>query len=302
MELEYFSAVAADDLNTVQKILKSCSFKPDIIMSRDINQAINYDEFQIFEYGNIYKNYFRIGGNTAIHVACRFGSLNVLEYLWDLNIDLGNHKHLLEIALQNRRLVIICFLLNKGGFSLKGSYMLRKSVEYGFVDIAKFFIDECNIDINKSSKYDEPILCLASSPNNIDMFILLLESGANVNNFNNEEYTETPLNSCIYYENIEGIKQLIRFGLDVNAKCGNHVNGIFAAVYIRKMIILELLLANCCPNLEMVDENGNTILHNMVRIEGDYEKHVVRLLLKYGAKLETVLEILESNQRCKNLL
>lgn len=55
----------------------------------------------------------------------------------------------------------------------------------------------------------------------------------------------------------------------------------------KKIEIIELLLANCCPNLEMVDENGNTVLHNMVSVEGNYEKEVVRLLLKYDAKLDT---------------
>lgn len=317
MELEYFSAVAADDLDTIKKILESCPFKPDIVMSNDINIAINYNKFDIDEFDNCFKDYFEISCETAIHVACRFGSLNVLEYLWDLEIDLGNHEHLLDIALQNGHLNIISFLIDKVEPNLeKEKSIFRKCVEYGFMDIAKFLIDRCNIDINAINGFEAPILCLASRPNNIDMFNLLLDSGANVNYSDNEEYTdndeytdneeytETPLDECIRNENIEGIKQMIRCGLDVNAKCGYFKNGIFAAVftavYKKNIEILELLLANCCPNLEMVDGNGNTVLHNMINgngnavlrimvgVEGDYEKKVVKLLLKYGANLNNI--------------
>lgn len=197
----------------------------------------------------------------------------------------------MDIALRNDYLNIISFLINKIEIDLeKEKKMFSKSVEEGFVDIVKFFINRNRVNINEKDEFGDPILCLCSRLENIDMFNLLLDSGANVNdsNDNDEEDISTPLDYCIDSNNINGIKQMIRCNVNVNAKCSKYPNAIFAAAQRYRVDILKLLLTNCYYDLEMVDENGNTVLHKTIlRNVNLLYKKIIKLLIKAGARLDT---------------
>lgn len=322
-DLEYFSAIAADDLDTVKQILNEGLFKTTTIMSENISDIIEYSHYYHRQsYDDIVIKYHK--RVSAIHVACRFGSISVLKYFLSSGIKIYNEncsfkKQLIFIATCAGYLDIILLIINFYPFKENEEYQLLKiATRLGYTDIIKFFIEIRKVNIDIESNEDEEYISLlyhVSEPDKIDIFNLLLDAGADVNKmiFTSSLSTDiviSPLCGCITKNNIYAIKQMIRCGLDVNLPCWHLDNGIFYCIYNCRVKILELLLGNCNLRFDLNEKkNKKKILTLISQIWIGFEemehkinesleqkvlikmnrhnkiKKLVHVLLKYGFEL-----------------
>lgn len=112
------------------------------------------------------------------------------------------------------------------------------------------------------------------------MLNILLSYGANVNisEYHYEDDAITPLRICIDNGNLEGIKVMMKHGLDVNRRCGTAINGLWYSAVNGNLDILEFIFANCSPDIEMKDCEGSSILQKMITKEDETSKQIVRIL------------------------
>ena len=316
--LKFFTAVAKDDFNTFKQMLDEKMVRNSVVMTRDIGIAIGY-ELKLSNCGYLLTNN---NHSNFVEVASRFGSIIILKYVFDNNIHdelcymrscrgeyYKNYTRPISIATKSNQIDTVKYLIDKIPITPKDERkLLKNSIRAGYIDMAKIYLNRKKININSVMGIDIPLICYCCDSNQINMLNMLLSYGADANI--SVEHTEgdaiTPLKDCIDMGNLEGIKIMAKYGLDVNRICGKEVNGLWYAIMKSELDIFEFILVNCKPNLEMKDRNGNTILQKMILDGNDLSKQIVQLLLKQRASLDStnnegisIKDILESNMEMK---
>lgn len=239
-------------------------------------------------------------GQSILHVAAEKGSLEVLNLLKtssDFNVDqpdfLGNTP--LFSSLKNpNNLNTSWFLLNGADVNHKNENectFLHFLAQYSTPDLAANLLERTKIDLNcTESLYNWSPLFFAVHGQNIPMIRYLVESGANlhqkdkhncnllhvcnsvqvaqalldlgltdINAQDDEDWT--PLFYAVSNNNFELVKLFLAQGFSVTHKKRNGRTITHIAAALSSPTILQHLIQNGAPGLEVTDENSDTPLY-----------------------------------------
>ena len=233
------------------------------------------------------------GGISPIYIACEKGHLDIVKVLSNYyNNDIDDMMQLTTGCNCNTALYSSRANRDKEGEQHDASCERRGyspfyvACETGHVDIILYYLDELHMDIKQSHGYGLPLIGAQEAKNREEVISLLVEKGANVNQYAGSGLT--PLYHACSEGNLEVIKILINNHADINLPEINsqHKRLPFWTVckWERVDVAKYLLDEKLVDVNKPVDKNGIYPLHAACsRPEGGLE--ITTLLLEYGADL-----------------
>jgi len=165
------------------------------------------------------------------------------------------------------------------------SFIKSKNIN---INILNYAIKENNIeivllllengaDVNAKNNNGETCLYYATKENNIEIVQLLLENGADINAINN--YGKTPLIYSIWSNNKDIVELLIQKGADVNAKNNYGDTPLYYAIKENNKDIVELLIQKGA-DVNAINNYGDTPLYYAIKKN---KIEIVQFFLENGA-------------------
>ncbi|UOX38539.1 ankyrin repeat containing protein [Finch poxvirus] len=188
-------------------------------------------------------------GCTALHYATHYKNIDMINLLLNYNIDTSIKSY--------------------DGYSVFYYAVTSEDTE-----LAKNMIKYYDYT------YDDVLLTIAVTDNNIDMLLTLLEMGLDVNSVANNG--KTPLHNSCSTHVIEIIETLLSHGANVNARCKNYRTPLHEFTAVSEYKMIKLLIDNGA-DIHVKDNNGKTPLHNAVASYKEDGIHTVEMLLMRGA-------------------
>ncbi|XP_041358312.1 ankyrin-3-like [Gigantopelta aegis] len=273
---DFFCALVDNDMKVITIILESK--KADVNMMFDEPYDFVVPRYKgwgpihiITKHGNIMslKLLVRLGadvalhnkdGDTALHIASRYGSVHCVEFLLACNKSLINNVN-------NQGLSPLLRAVFKFEFAFKGQY--NKTIQ-ALLSVG------CDTNICSSAKITA--LHLAASRGDASLSRLLLNGGANVNAVCCQG--STPLLKALYAMrvNVQCVKVLLDAGADVEVQTisGRSVLHL-AIIKCDEACVESILLAGANPNVQ--DNYGKTPLWISVQ---ENNVRLVPIIVKYG--------------------
>ncbi|XP_057318322.1 putative ankyrin repeat protein RF_0381 [Microplitis mediator] len=220
-----------------------------------------------------------ISGATCLHIAAMNNDKKLVDYLLQKQADVNLKSEFwgtaLHIAVMEENLAITESLINYGaGVNtqlLNATYYtpLQLAVEQNNKDIAEFLIkngaDVNAVLTNNKSEFIQPPLHLAIEKGNEGMVELLLQNNADLN-IDVVPYGK-PLDVAIREENLEIVKLLLAYGADIkdstDYQFGQDIS-LHVAVSTKNLKVVELLLSDPTIDVNIVSNDGNSVLHDGV--------------------------------------
>lgn len=237
------------------------------------------------------------GGESALHVACEKGDLEMVEVLLkeDFNVNYVTAISLrspLHLAATEGHRELVRFLLDNGAdidkLNITGESALYLAGKHGHLDIAEDLLER-GANLNPVEKECAesvyPPLYMAAADGNSAFVTLLLDKGAKVNQVCNNG--ETPLHVACGKGHYEVVKILLSRGANINRATvvrGNQLSdtALFRAASNGHSTIVKLLLDHLAE-FDWPNKYGETPLHAAC-MSGDRETAV--LLLERGARVD----------------
>lgn len=187
-----------------------------------LQKSIYYENFSDINYFIIKNN---LCVNEAFAYACKIGRINSVKHILKLNPDIDYNQVLyykaiinnsltskrqlinnipLIAAIKNNNIDTVKFLINNGA-KLYG-FELSVAVSFHSIDIIKYLVEECKVDINFYDGYALRIVCTSYiyTLKNIDIYIMhyLVDKGADVmmTYKKTEKYDVKKILSLLYIE------------------------------------------------------------------------------------------------------
>lgn len=265
------NAIASDSLETMQLLISHGAY---------VNKKVESDD------------------DTALDVAIKFASTDVVEFLINCGTDVNTQNQFyqtpLRLALENDRFDVAKMLIKKGS-DINQRYEYGQTLLHLFIiaedlDSVRFLID-FGIDVNVSSENgNTPIHYSAKNLSRKGFRIakLLLKNGVNIEAVNNEN--KSPLYLSIKNNNFRIAKLLIEHGANVNFT-GSIENKTLLQLSAEKnnLKIFKLLIENGV-NVNVKDVFFDTPLHSMLshyysQLEELDHNQISLLLLENGCKI-----------------
>lgn len=191
---------------------------------------------------------------TPLHLAIEGEQLESVEYLLkrgaDIEaVDMYSWTPLLYSAKVGNS-PILKYLLdsgsNVGGNAKAVSSPLRMASSKGHLDAVKILL-ESGAEVNRSGYRGFTALYEAS--NNIEITVLLLKNGADVNSMSDRhthndgsiDYEETVLHRAIFHKNVNVVKVLLENGADVTINHGDGRTTLEVAEHYENIEIIKLI-------------------------------------------------------------
>ena len=217
-----------------------------------LENNININSFGVFRFSSGMSQW---PDDPAIFHAIEKKDDSIIDLLIKHNVDLNVENHSGETPLH--------FLLKDNDY-----YDKTKSIALRFEKLLKN-----GADPNVLGENGDTILHnLTYNFYGYDMLEILFKYNHNININAKNKYGNTALRHAIAGKNYDAVKFLIRKGANLNVRC----NGGFTAVMLAASIIdienLKLILKQS-PDLSIVNDNGDNILHLLAReLEWDATK------------------------------
>ncbi|KAK6174426.1 hypothetical protein SNE40_017704 [Patella caerulea] len=206
----------AKDINGSTGILYSCQSK---------TQAIEKIEFLRLKGANLYDT--DENNNGVLHLTCISGTLDTLEYLIDLGLDINTKGFngstcILSASKSKTQAIAKIELLRLNGATVhdtdfQNNNILHIACAFGTLDTVSYLID-LGLDINsKGLKGRKSTLhCCQSETQPIEKIELLRSKGASV--YDNDDDNNGMLHLACCFGTLDTVKYLINLGLDINMK------------------------------------------------------------------------------------
>lgn len=185
--------------------------------------------------------------------------------------------------MKNGNLSIVKMLTAAGaekslGWHDEQTFPLEIAVEFGHLELVKYFLEEgCNPNRPLSST-EESLLCSAAEKGYYDISSELIDAGVNVNYDN---FTDcSPLHSAARKGRVDIMKLLISAGSDINSVCNDKYTVLHTACYSGSMDCVKLILENK-DFVRVYDYGcgGFTAIGNAIC---NYHMHLAKYLIKQG--------------------
>ncbi|XP_057336446.1 poly [ADP-ribose] polymerase tankyrase-1-like [Microplitis mediator] len=159
-------------------------------------------------------------GHQLLCVAVEKDQVEIVSYLLGKNAKINSDLDVLsplQIAAKNNNTMIFKMLLEHGAKIDYKNIKYNKSpiklaVEHDNIEIARLIVEHKNF----GQKYDQSLLHMAIKKNNFAMVLLLLDIGADVNEYDDDR--SAPIHHAVMAHNINILQLLIDYGADINAK------------------------------------------------------------------------------------
>jgi len=225
---------------------------------------------------------------TPLHLAAAWGRTEAMSLLLKAGANLNAQNIEGDFPLHSAidSVNSVKFLLNAGANinakNYRGETALHIAIDKGVAETALFLI-QAGADVNLQDNEKNTALHYAVSNKNGSIVKALLKAKANIalENLRNE----TPLWLAVESENIEIINLLVEAGANVNHVNSFNVSALQIAVQWCKNVETLKALMKAGGNLNIRDEDGNTLLHLAVIRKGDLRTllEIITALLKAGA-------------------
>jgi ankyrin repeat protein len=268
------------------------------------------------EHGDVDSRDFR-DDLTPLHVASRYGYLEVVRNLVEQGADMAVHdKHRktpLHVASEEGRLDVAQFLVEHGAdataLDIDGRIPLHLASLCGHVEVTRFFIEH-GVDPTTRAYDGRAPLHWASMGGPLDVVRFLVEHGAEVTARANDGRTSlyvaseegnakiarfllehgadaavgpndggTPLHLVASYGYVEIARILIEYGADVSAQSKDGQHPLHRAASYGNLEISRLLVEHGA-DVKARDNDGWTPMHNASSCDG---VQVARFLVEHGA-------------------
>lgn len=203
-------------------------------------------------------------GETPLYYAIGKSDINNVKYFVEnsanINMKSRKNKTPLEEAFMKGNIDIIRYLVEKGAemnmnkaCDAIGSTQLHRAAKTGKMDIVKYLVEKgANINALDYQK-NTPLHRAFEKENNVEIIKYLIEKGADITGKNSYG---SPIDIAFQNENIDNIKYLVE-----------------NKYFVEKGIDM---------NINKVDENGSTKLHNAVK---NGKMDIVKFLVENGANI-----------------
>ena len=179
-------------------------------------------------------------GNTALHMAARYGHLTAIEKLVELEAD----YEMINKSMTSAR-----------GYVWKGGRTpLVEAADRGHIECVKWLLNK-GASVENLNGGGGGALQLASFQCNRPLVRILLRAGANVNAQGGGGSYHNALQAAVFRENLDIARLLLESGADVNTQCGQYGTALQIACYRGSAEIVQMLLdfnadvnAQCGPH------------------------------------------------------
>ncbi|XP_046332160.2 ankyrin-1-like [Haliotis rufescens] len=225
--------------------------------------------------------------NIPLHNACRKGDLGrVRRILSRGGVDVNSRdkrqgRTPLMMAAQKGHRRIFDLLIRKGANILLADHNGNKIVHLacigGHVDMVKYVLSQCGVDINSKEKSWKTPLMKAVYHGHRDVFEFLVSKGANMSLVN--KFGDNILHVASHEGHVKMVKHILSHDLvNINSRGTLGRTALMSAAYYGRRKVFDLL-ASKDARISSVDDYGDNILH----------------LATYGRHVEMVKHILSQN-------
>ena len=229
-------------------------------------------------------------GDTCLHVAIRTNcSKDILQSLikHGANVNATNKQNLtaLMIACTKGNVDAISVLLNaKADPNIPDAYgdtCLQNAVgEINNADVLQAII-VLSANVNATNKWNETALEIALMKGNVNAVDILITAGADVNM--SDSNSDTYLHNAVRMGcSAQALQAIVDHGADVNATNKWNQTAVALALMERNVDAINVLL-NVGADLNIADDDGDTCLHEAIRI--DYSKEMILSIIEHGANV-----------------
>ncbi|XP_055956990.1 ankyrin-3 isoform X2 [Patella vulgata] len=209
--------------------------------------------------------------SNMLHLACRYGRLETVQYLLDLGLDVhsrgfnGRTPILKCSESQIEPVSKIKMILDKGGniddINKNNNNMLHLACIYGCLDTVQYLLD-LGLDVHsRGFNGRTPILyCSESQIEPVSKIKMILDKGGNIDDISKNNNNMLHL-ACIYGR-LETVQYLLDLGLDVHSR---GFNGLTPILYcslsqIEPVSKIKIILDKG-GNIDDINKNNSNMLH-----------------------------------------
>jgi len=225
-------------------------------------------------------------GDKVVHYAARYGKLKVLDFLLSKNVPVdqinGKNQTPFLIAVEADRLDAVKYLYEKKAniHSDINQAALSISISHEKDDIYKFLL-------SKNFKVTDPsILFYAISSDKQTIASDLLKMIPNAHWLKSDDDIEL-IHYSVDHNFLDGVKFCVSQNVPVDIKNKHGETPLLRAFVNENPEILEYLLKNKANVNQLIDDEGNTLLHKYVErlidLAGVFEPKLLEALLKYNS-------------------
>lgn len=248
-------------------------------------------------------------GRTALIYAASRGHLNIVKFLLEKGANIHNVGHYqltpLTAAIKRHHLPIVKQLLEKGAdvhlSDLTGEKPLQVAIESGHKDIVKLLLEHgADPNIFTSPPRRISMLNLAKSQGQTEILELLIKHGANPKtlHFTPNSFT-SPIDTISLRKSLEkgvepemalrlatelgdtsAVRQLITFGVDINAKTKGGITALMVAVARGHEKLIQMLIQESADVFALDDANRSVIAYTIYIRDRNTRAHIQNYLHK----------------------
>lgn len=243
-------------------------------------------------------------GQNALHLACKYGNIEVVTYLLRLVSDLSfrnavvlyrdNYRNAFYYAATSGNIEIVNILKTVGKMNVNDFFPNNKTVlltlveEMDIKSVKLLCQSGANINIGHFKKRVQAIHIAAEKIDGEKLLALLLTNGAHVNvPWGNQQ----PLFLALKHGFVKNVKVLLKAGADVRAKGSTEKMGYiscFCLAAIRCPSLIPDFLSRGANSNELYDRSGDSVL--ALAFKNKASNEAVRALLKAGASFNRAFQ------------
>ncbi|XP_067648837.1 serine/threonine-protein phosphatase 6 regulatory ankyrin repeat subunit C-like [Haliotis asinina] len=205
------------------------------------------------------------GGKNFLHWACKGGHVGMVECvlpLYDVHTDNNKVSPLMQAAFRGYRDVfefLVCMGANVSQRNVDHDTVLHWACRGGHLDMVKYLLSQCSVDINSRGKDGQNPLMAAVLCRHTDVSQLLMSMGANLSHV--DDFGSNVLHWGCRYGALDVMKTVLsQDTVDINSSEHDGKTPLMKAAYYGKRNVFDLLVSKGCLT-HLVDVKGNTILH-----------------------------------------
>ncbi|XP_067648830.1 ankyrin repeat domain-containing protein 50-like [Haliotis asinina] len=219
-------------------------------------------------------------GKNILHWACKGGHVGMVDCLlpqYGVNINDRYMPPLAQAAYQGYSDVVeflVCMGADMSQTDSSGDSALHWACKGGHLDIVKYLLSQCSVDINYRGRGGQTPLMAATLWERTDVGQLLVSMGANLSQV--DDVGNNALHWVSKYGNLGLMESVLSQGsIDINRRGRYGRTPLMNAAYKGKTMVFDLLVSKGCLT-HLVDDQGHNVLH-LASLRGRVEivKHIL---------------------------
>lgn len=199
-------------------------------------------------------------GNTLLHKAIFSNNLEIIKYLVDQGADLKltNNAGItpLQYVALNAEVAVVKYFIEEKNIIGRGN--LLEAVKNAYLGIVRYLVEERGADVDGRDNYGSSLLHIAVRYGYLQIAKYLIEQGADLEALDTEG--NTPLHVAVHNRDLKMATCLIELGANLEAKSSEGNTLLHMAVLSNDLALVKYLVAQGIQ-LETKDNVGDTALY-----------------------------------------